>query len=175
MRTLAALLVLALATPAAADRAANFSSSLVGADADTAGVITRHDAHGWSMEVRVKPGADAITIAAPTIPATHGDYIVFVAPGRGQIAWVLSGDVEGLPAADKPVVWQFDVATGAVVETTFNALYTKADRKASVKSTAGEFLFVAAPVVDDATMTLKLKRGAVVVDLAAGTVKRTKK
>src|SRR5262245_48641121 len=98
MRLVACAVALCLATPAAADRAANFSAQLVGKDADTVGVIVKHESAGWVMKVRPKPGADPVEIATPGIPSTHGDFLVFVGPGRKRIAWIMTGDVNGVPA-----------------------------------------------------------------------------
>jgi hypothetical protein len=175
---LATLATLAtLAAPAAADRAADFSAQLIGADADTIGVNIVHDAKGWSMKVRPKPGADQVVIAAPTIPAKHGDYVVFVAPGRTRIAWVLIGDTHGVPSAEDPVVWTFTVADGSVAVTEFGDLFTTADKEHFLDSTAGTFWYSQTTnrTIKKATLTMPTAHGKpVVVDLKAGTVTRKK-
>lgn len=61
---------------------------LVGAAADTVGVVTSYDAtDGWSLTVRAKPGADPVTFK-PAVPNIHAHYIAYVTPGRGSIVIV---------------------------------------------------------------------------------------
>ena len=174
MRSLTALLVLCVtAVPAVADRSSNFSAQLIGAETDTAGVITSHDAHGWSMKVRPKRGAKPVVIAAPTIPALHGDFVVVVGPGRKRIAWVLIGDVNGVPADDAPCVWVFRTSDGSVTTTTFGELFDQQDRDAVPLSSGGAAWYADAPALAGSKITLQVVHGGpVVIDLKAGTVKR---
>ena len=177
MRLVACAVALCLATPAAADRAANFSAQLIGKDADTVGVIVKHEAAGWTMKVRPKPGADAVEIATPGIPSTHGDFLVFVGPGRKRIAWVMTGDVNGVPAAGDIVVWMYKVDDGSVTTTTFAQLFTQDDRDKVGMSTAGAFWYPFDGKVAIKARSYKLTMpasggGTVVVDLKTGTVKR---
>lgn len=168
-----ALLVGLAAGPAAADRAANFSAQLAGADADTAGVVVNHDAKGWSMKVRAKPGAAQKTIKVAA-PATHGDYLVLVEPGRKHIAWVLVGDVNGVPADTDPVAWIYQTSTGALAkQVTWVDLFTQADRDAVPMSTAGASWLQDKPLWKAAKVTLPMHRGQpMIVDLSAATAKR---
>jgi len=170
-----ALSLATLATPAAADRAADFSASLVGADADTVGVIVKHDSSGWTMKVRPKPGADAIDVAMSAVPSKHGDFLVFVGPGRKRIAWIMTGDVNGVPAAGDTVVWMFKVADGSVTTTTFAQLFSQDDREKVGMSTAGAFWYTFQAQVKAKGAKLSLPAsggGSVVLDLKAGSVKR---
>jgi hypothetical protein len=175
MRLVACALAMCLATPAAADRAANFSASLVGKDADTVGVIIKHEAAGWTMKVRPKPGDEPVLVATPGIPSTHGDFLVFVGPGRKRIAWIMTGDVNGVPAAGDTVVWMYKVDDGSVVTTTFAQLFTEADRDKVAQTSAGAYWYTFQSQVKAKGYKLTMPAtggGSVVVDLKAGTVKR---
>jgi hypothetical protein len=179
MRILVAVLAVCLATPAAADRASNFSATLVGADGDKLGIVTIHDSvDGWSMKVRPAPAADSVLIPLPFIPASHGDYFVFVGPGRKRIAWIMTGSVNGVPAAGDTVVWIYKVSDGAVATTTFAQLFTDADRDAVSLSTSGASWYPLTTMVKPKGARLTLPAaggGSVVIDLKTGTAKRKRK
>ena len=167
------LTALALAAPPArADRPAEFSSQLVGADADTAGVTILHEAKQWTMKVREAPGKTERTIAVAA-PADHGDYVIFVAPGRKQIAWVRVGDVKPLVATE-PAVWIYGLGATAT-EIPFEHLFTPAELAGIPRSTAGSSWISARPTWTGGTLAIAthLKGVTVAIDAAHGTATRS--
>lgn len=163
------------AQPALADRASNFTATLIGASADTLGVTVVHDAKGWSMKVRAKPGATEKTISVAA-PATHGDYLVFVAAGRSRIAWIEVGDTNGRPKGDEPAVWIYGTATDKVVTIPFKQLFSEDELAAIPFSTAGAYWpdrEKQKPTWNGGRLTLPAYVGApVVIDAAAGSAIR---
>ena len=82
-------IVMFTGSAAADDEGSEHTAQLVGASSDTLGVSAAFDEKtGWQMTVRAKPGADEKTIKLPQIPKHHAHYLVYVTPGRKQIAWV---------------------------------------------------------------------------------------
>ena len=92
--TLAAATAATVAAPGPAradDEGSEHTATLLGAAADTLGVSMQFDDRaGWSMDLRVRPGAPTRRIALPFLPADHAHYQVVVGPGRATITFVMA-------------------------------------------------------------------------------------
>ena len=114
VRFLTAVITLAIFTGSAVadDEGSEHTARLVGADKDTLGVTVAFDEKaGWKMTVRARPGAAEKTVTLTQIPTHHAHYVVYVTPGRKQIAWVeISAGVTtkrmALKASDK-LAWVY--------------------------------------------------------------------
>jgi hypothetical protein len=95
----------AAANPAAADdEGSEHTASLVGAAADTLGVVVHFDERGgWSMDYRARPGAPGRRIALPFLPADHAHYAIVVGPGRAPLTFVMTSREQ--VAIDTPAIW----------------------------------------------------------------------
>lgn len=87
LRCALTLVALLASSAAADDEGTEHSMQLLGAPADTVGVVTSYDAKGgWSLTVRAAP-ADPVTFK-PALPNIHAHYIAYVTAGRASIVIV---------------------------------------------------------------------------------------
>jgi hypothetical protein len=160
----ALVILLALTMPASADRNANFSATLVGAAADTAGVTLVHGKSTWSMKLGKR------TIATSE-PSQHGDYFVVVAPGRTWIAWVRFGDIKEMPVTTDVAIRFYRDSHVRTVR--FGQLFSKDELKDIEQSTGGWRWVINEPVVVKDLVTLPTTTNVpVVIDASAGTATR---
>ncbi len=161
MRSLA--IVLFMTTIAAADRNADFSAEVVGAKDDVAAVTLVHGKKTWAMKV----GDQTIETSEP---AQHGDYVVFVAPGK-RVAWIKIGDVEAMPKPDDIAVRTYGLDK-KVTSVRFGDLFTANELATIERSSGGWRWIVAKPIVDKTMVTVPTGSTPVVVNASAGTASR---
>lgn len=125
-----------LASPAAADdETSEHTMQLLGATADTVGVMANYDeANGWSLTVRAKPGADPVTFK-PALPTIHAHYIAYVTPGRGSIA-IVEVSAGRAPTAKDTIAWVYLPDGRLLRNWTFGAVVDAKELADSLSSTS---------------------------------------
>ena len=160
---LVALLAAGPGRALADDEGSSHTAALVGASADTLGVIMRFDEKaGWSMDYRARPGATVQRIALPFLPADHAHYEVVVAPGRATITFVMVSREQVDVATPAIWIWRAGGAAGTVARRwTMGDLFT-ADELGKLDRSVSHVWWQKAP--------LELDRGRVLVDASGRAV-----
>ena len=107
-------------------------------------------------------------------PSDHGDFLVFVAPGRRQLVWVRVGDVGKQPTGSDVAIRIYTLATDGKAAPvtralTFAELFSAVEIAAIPMSTAGWRWTASDPSSHGAQLVLPIGKGSATITLDATT------